>query len=44
MKDTMVYLVVVIVTTILVVVFTRWVYEAVMGSNMPEWLKYLILR
>lgn len=29
---------------VIVILMCKWMFEAVMGSNMPDWLKYMILR
>ena len=29
---------------IIVIFLGKWMFEAVMASNMPDWLKYMILR
>lgn len=34
----------VIVVTVLALLFSKWVFDAVMASNMPDWLKYVLLR
>lgn len=34
----------IIVMFVLAMLFTRWLFEAVMASNMPDWLKYVLLR
>ena len=34
----------IIVVTVLALLFSRWLFEAVMASNMPDWLKYVLLR
>lgn len=34
----------VIVASVLALLFSKWVFEAVMTSNMPDWLKYVLLR
>lgn len=34
----------IIVVTVLALLFSKWVFEAVMASNMPDWLKYFLLR
>lgn len=28
----------------IVILACKWMFEAVIGSNMPDWLKYMILR
>lgn len=34
----------IIVVTVLALLFSKWVFEAVVASNMPDWLKYVLLR
>lgn len=31
------------VVLILAILFTKWVYQAVMATDWPDWVKYLIL-
>lgn len=31
------------VVTILAILFTKWVYQSVMATDWPDWVKYLIL-
>lgn len=38
------YALILIVLLVLVLMFTRWVFEATMASDLPGWLKYMILR
>ena len=36
--------VVIILTVIVTLAVGKWFYELVMGSNLPDWLKYIILK
>ena len=35
---------VLLAVVVLVLAFTRWMYEATMASDLPDWLKYFLLR
>lgn len=39
-----VYLLAVVATVVCCFLIAKWLFTAVMGSDMPDWLKYVILR
>ena len=36
--------IVVIITVVLCLLFDKWFFEAIYNSDMPEWLKYFLLK
>ena len=42
--DIVVGIVVYALVFVIVIFSCKWMFEAVMESNMPDWLKYMILR
>lgn len=36
--------VLIIIVSVLALLFSKFVFETVMASNMPDWLKYALLR
>ena len=36
--------IVMIITVVLCLMFCKWFFEAIYNSNMPEWLKYILLK
>ena len=39
-----VVLLIIIALTVALVFFTRWYFNAVLASGLPDWVKYLLLR
>ncbi len=33
-----------IIFVVLSIFLSKWIFETVMGSNLPNWLKYMLLR
>lgn len=45
MKDnTFLELLIILITSILCIFLAKWFYDAVMGTDWPDWVKYLVLR
>lgn len=38
------FILVCIIVVVLSIFLSKWIFEAVMGSNLPNWLKYMLLR
>lgn len=38
------FIVVCIIVVVLSIFLSKWIFESVMGSDLPNWLKYMLLR
>ncbi len=45
MKDfDILYIIICIIFTVLAIFLTKWMFETVMSSDLPNWVKYMLLR
>lgn len=40
----LIYILIPIITGVIVVLLCKWIFNAVMATDWPDWVKYLILR
>lgn len=38
------FIVVYIIFGVLAILLSKWMFESIMGSDLPNWLKYMLLR
>ena len=44
MKKTILYIIAILIGIVIGVIIKKWIFELVIGTDMPNWLKYVLLR
>ena len=44
MKKIILYIIAILIGIVIGVIIKKWIFELVRGADMPNWLKYVLLR